>query len=139
MEGVIDMNGLTTIISGEENNYDDIKDLVRDVICKNYYELNEKEKKNELEKRTVANTIEDNIEIVNLYDTKQNYKEDAFILYDEITYILSLAKFNKIVLVEKAEFNYFSKYIKSIGIEPSKYIIINKFADEIMKNYLMHE
>ena len=133
------MNGLTTIISGEENNYDDIKDLVRDVICKNYYELNEEEKKNELEKRAVANTMVDNIEIINLHDTKQNYREDAFILYDEITYILSSAKFNKIVLVEKAEFNYFSKYIKSIEIEPNKYIIINKFADEIIKNYLKIE
>ena len=139
MEGVIDMNGLTTIISGEENNYDDIKNLVRDVICKNYYELNEGKKKNELEKRAVANTMVDNIEIINLHDTKQNYREDAFILYDEITYILSLAKFNKIVLVEKAEFNYFSKYIKSIEIEPNKYIIINKFADEIIKNYLKIE
>ena len=61
--------------------------------------------------------------------------KNAFIIYDEITYILSLLKFNKIILLEKTNANILGKYINKENIEEN-YLILNKFADEIMQKYL---
>ena len=46
-----------------------------------------------------------------------------------------MAKFNKIILLERTEANIFGRYINKENIKDN-YIIINKFANEIMKKYL---
>ena len=132
------MENLIVIEGKEKYQYKDIKGLIENFINKNYFNMSEEERKKELEKKTMANTMQSNIKVVKLEKDKKNFDENAFILYDEISYILSLLKFNKIILLEKTDANIFSKFINKKNIE-CNYIIINKFANEILEKYLEEE
>ncbi len=129
------MENLIVIEGKEKYKYNDIKSLIKGFINERYYNMSETEQKNELEKKAIANTIQDNIKIYNMESKAQNYDKEAFILYDEITYILSMLKFNKIILLEKTNANIFGKYINKENITDN-YIIVNKFANEIIQKYL---
>ena len=129
------MKNLIVIEGDEKYQYDDLQSLVKNFINEDYYEMSKKEKENEIEKKTIANTMLEKIKTIKLEKGITEIAENAFILYDEITFILSLAKFNKIVLLEKTDADIFGKYIDKKNFEDN-YIIINKFADEIMKKYL---
>ncbi len=129
------MENLIVIEGKEKYQYKDIKSLVENFINKNYFNMSKEERKKELEKKAVANTIQRNIKIVDLEKDIIDFDENAFILYDEITYILSMLKFNIIILLERTDANIFGKYINKDKMEEN-YIIINKFAKEIMKKYL---
>lgn len=129
------MENLIIIEGKEKYKYNDIESLIKGFINERYYNMSETEQKNELEKKAIANTIQDNIKIYNMESKAQNYDKEAFIVYDEITYILSMLKFNKIILLEKTNANIFGKYINKENITDN-YIIINKFANEIIQKYL---
>lgn len=129
------MENLIVIEGKEKYQYKDIKSLIENFINKNYFSMSEEERKNELEKRTIANTIQSNIKVVKLEKNKKDFDENAFVLYDEISYILSMLKFNKIILLESTDANIFGKYIDKNWIKDN-YIIINKFSEEILKKYL---
>ena len=129
------MENLIVIEGKEKYKYNDIESLIKGFINERYYNMSETEQKNELEKKAIANTIQDNIKIYNMESKAQNYDKEAFIVYDEITYILSMLKFNKIILLEKTNSNIFGKYINKENITDN-YIIVNKFANEIIQEYL---
>ena len=129
------MENLIVIEGKQKYKYNDIKSLIKGFINERYYNMSETEQKNELEKKAIANTIQDNIKIYNMESKAQNYDKEAFIVYDEITYILSMLKFNKIILLEKTNANIFGKYINKENITDN-YIIVNKFANEIIQKYL---
>lgn len=129
------MENLIVIEGKEKYKYNDIESLIKGFINEKYYNMSETEQKSELEKKAIANTIQDNIKIYNMESKAQNYDKEAFILYDEITYILSMLKFNKIILLEKTNANIFGKYINKENITDN-YIIVNKFANEIIQKYL---
>ena len=129
------MKNLIVIEGKEKYQYDDLQSLVKNFISPNYYEMSKEEKENELEKKTIANTMLEKNKTMKIEKEIKEIDENAFILYDEITFILSLAKFNKIVLLERTDANIFSQYIDKQSFEDN-YIIINKFANEIMKKYL---
>ena len=129
------MENLIIIEGKEKYKYNDIESLIKGFINERYYNMSETEQKNELEKKAIANTIQDNIKIYNMGSKAQNYDKEAFIVYDEITYILSMLKFNKIILLEKTNANIFGKYINKENITDN-YIIVNKFANEIIQKYL---
>ena len=129
------MKNLIVIEGKEKYQYDDLQSLVKNFISPKYYEMSKEEKENELEKKTIANTMLEKIKTMKIEKEIKEIDENAIILYDEITFILSLAKFNKIVLLERTDANIFSQYIDKQSFEDN-YIIINKFANEIMKKYL---
>lgn len=129
------MENLIVIEGKEKYKYNDIESLIKGFINERYYNMSETEQKNELEKKAIANTIQDNIKIYNMESKAQNYDKEAFIVYDEITYILSMLKFNKIILLEKTNANIFGKYINKENITDN-YIIVNKFTNEIIQKYL---
>ena len=129
------MENLIVIEGKEKYKFEDLESLVKRFINNNYYNMSEDERKIELEKKSIANTMLRKIKVFELDNDLSNLDENAFILFDEFTYILSLLKFNIIVLLEKTDANIFGKYINREGIEDN-YIIINKFANEIMKNYI---
>lgn len=129
------MENLIVIEGKEKYKYNDIESLIKGFINEKYYNMSETEQKSELEKKAIANTIQDNIKIYNMGSKAQNYDKEAFIVYDEITYILSMLKFNKIILLEKTNANIFGKYINKENITDN-YIIVNKFANEIIQKYL---
>lgn len=129
------MENLIVIEGKEKYKFEDLESLVKRFINNNYYNMSEDERKIELEKKSIANTMLRKIKVFELDNDLSNLDENAFILFDEFTYILSLLKFNIIVLLEKTDANIFGKYINREEIEDN-YIIINKFANEIMKNYI---
>lgn len=129
------MEDLIIIEGKEKYQYKDINELIENFINKNYFAMSKEEKQKELEKKAIANTMLDNIIITKLENRTNNFDKNAFILYDEITYILSMLKFNKFILLEKTDANIFGKYINKENIEDN-YIIVNKFAGDIIKKYL---
>ena len=90
------------------------------------------------ESKKSINTADLFKKIVKLNKYPENFEENSFILYNEISYILSMLKFNKLILLERTDANIFGRYINKEWIEDN-YIIINKFADEILKKYLEEE
>lgn len=132
------MENLIVIEGNEKYKYNNIENLVETFVSKNYYNMSSEEKNSILEKKTIANTMMDNIKIVKLNKYPENFEENSFILYNEISYILSMLKFNKLMLLERTDANIFGRYINKEWIEDN-YIIINKFADEILKKYLEEE
>lgn len=129
------MEKLIVIEGKEKYQYKNLKSLVQGFINSNYYDMNEREKKEELEKKAVANTRQDNNKIVRISNDKNNFEKDEFVINNEVTYILSLLRFNKIVLLEKIDANIFGRYIDKTKLS-NNYIIINKFADDILEKYI---
>lgn len=132
------MENLIVIEGNEKYKYNDLKSLIETFISKNYFNMSTQEKNIVLEKKAVANTIMDNIKIVKLNKYPEDFEENAFILYNEFSYIISMLKFNKLFLLERTDADIFGKYINKEWIEDN-YIIINKFADEILRKYLEEE
>lgn len=129
------MKNLILIEGKEKYQYDDLQSLVKNFINPNYYEMSNQKKEKELEKKTIANTMLEKIKTMKLEKGITEIDENVFILYDEITFILSMAKFDKIVLLERIDADILGKYINKQSFEEN-YIIINKFANEIMQKYL---
>ena len=129
------MENLIVIEGKEKYQYENIKSLIENFINKNYFNMSKEEKEQEIEKKAIANTMLNNIKIEKLKEKTSNFDDNAFIIYDEISYILSMLKFNKIILLERTDANIFGKYIDKENIKDN-YIIVNKFANEIKKNYL---
>ena len=100
--------------------------------------MTKEEREKELEKKAIANTIQNNIKIVKRESNEMEFDTNVFVLYDEITYILSMLNLDKIILLERTDANILGKYINKANIKDN-YIIINKFANEIMKKYLENE
>jgi len=124
------------IVEGKEKyKYDNIEDLIETFVSNNYFNMSAEEKNELLEKKAVANTMMDNIKVVKLNKYPDDFEDNAFVLHNEISYILSMLKFNKLMLLERTDANIFGKYINKQSIEDN-YIIINKFANEILKKYL---
>lgn len=129
------MENLIVIEGKEKYQYKDIKSLVENFINKNYFNMTKEEREKELEKKAIANTIQNNIKIVKRESNEMEFDTNVFVLYDEITYILSMLNLGKIILLERTDANILGKYINKANIKDN-YIIINKFANEIMKKYL---
>jgi len=132
------MEKLIVIEGKEKYKYDDIENLIQTFVSNNYFNISDEEKNELLEKKAVANTMMDNIKVVKLNKYPDDFEDNAFVLHNEISYILSMLKFNKLMLLERTDANIFGKYINKEKIEDN-YIIINKFADEILKKYLEEE
>ena len=104
----------------EELQCDNIRELVKKLVDKNYYNYTDEEKYNKLKMLALANSLGN---------------DDKFLARDEITYILSLLISNKIVLLENKNADIFTKYIDKSNIK-NNYIIVNKFAGEILQKYM---
>lgn len=127
------------VIEGEKDyQYNNLQELVKDFIHPNYNEMSKEGQIKEIEKRAKANTVKENVEMI-MIDKEQIIStiglKNKFIINDEYTYILSMLIFNKFVLLEEINANIFGKYMKQ---KPKKgnYIILNKFANEIMQKYI---
>lgn len=131
------MKNLIVIEDNEKYQYEDIESLVKNIINKDYFNMSKQEKELELEKKAFANTFKSDIQLVKVNEETKEIAKNAFVINDEITFILSLAKFNRIILLERTDSNIFGKYINKENIEEN-YIIINKFANDIMDSYLLN-
>ena len=60
------------------------------------------------------------------------------VIQDEITYILSLLKIDKFMILENIESNFLTKHLDKSNFE-GNYIIVNKFAEELLGKYVTHK
>lgn len=110
-----------------------VEEVVKTLIDERYYELDEKEKLEKREMKAIANCINNSFEIVENVNSKD--LENKFVIKDETTYVLSLLIINKIILLERIDSNIYTSSIDKSNMKDN-YIIVNKFAKELLKNYL---
>ena len=121
------------IIEGDNKiQCDSEKEVVKILIDSNYYNLMEKEKR---EIKAMANCMNNKMKIVDQIDINNESVDDKFIIIDEITYILSLLMTNNIILLERVDSNIYTGTIDKSKIKDN-YIIVNKFAKELLESYL---
>ena len=127
---------LSKIIIIENDNKvqcDSEEEVIKLLIDKRYYELSEKEKSEKREIKALANCINNKMQIVE--DSDSEDIENKFIIKDEITYVLSLLITNKIILLERIDSNIYTANINKSEMKDN-YVIVNKFAKELLKIYL---
>ena len=130
------MQMLNKVIIIEDDNKvqcDSVEEVVKTLIDEKYYELDEKEKLEKREMKAIANCINNSFEIVENVNSKE--LENKFVIKDETTYVLSLLIINKIILLERIDSNIYTSSIDKSNMKDN-YIIVNKFAKELLKNYL---
>ena len=124
---------LIIIENGKEFESDTLEEIVKVLIDENFYNMTKEEKAKAMKIKALANCIGTKIDIVDTvkFDDESDF-DNKFIIKDEITYILSLLIMNKIILLERIDSNIFTKDIEKEE-DKGNYIIVNKFAKEILK------
>ena len=124
------------IIEGDNKiQCDSEEEVVKILIDSNYYNLTEKEKNEKRKIKAMANCMNNKMKIVDQIDINNESVDDKFIIIDEITYILSLLMTNNIILLERVDSNIYTGTIDKSKIKDN-YIIVNKFAKELLESYL---
>ena len=136
------MDPLVVIIQGQQFKIKNLNNLVASIFGKSYFDLSQEERlKVRYEKahaisqfhkylpivNTEQGTYGDNFDIV-----KKDYDfENAFIIDDDYSYILSLCKINSFMLLEVRNSNIFTGLIDKSEIKDDL-VVINHFAKEIL-------
>ena len=136
------MDPLVVIIQGQQFKLKNLNNLVASIFGKSYFDLSQEERlKVRYEKahaisqfhkylpivNTEQGTYGDNFDIV-----KKDYDfENAFIIDDDYSYILSLCKINSFMLLEVRNSNIFTGLIDKSEIKDDL-VDINHFAKEIL-------
>ncbi len=126
------------IENGEKYQCDLIEDIVKVLIDDDFYTMSKSDQNKIMKFKAIANCFNNNFEIIenqNSIDMKDKL-ENKFVIYDEITYILSLLLLNKVVLLERTDSNVFIKYLDNID-STDNYVIVNTFAKDILQRYLI--
>ena len=130
------LNNLIAIEKKNDYQCNTINELVKKLIDEKYYELTLEQRKNKMKMLAMANTLNKKMEIGD--NCSCDNINGKFIIKDEFTYILSLLICGNIVLLEKKESNVFIKYT-NVPESKDNYIIVNKFAKDILKSYLKEQ
>lgn len=128
------MKDLILIEGNEKYQFDTLEELIETIIHKQYYEMSENVKKEQLELKAFANCMQENVDIVSKGE-KLTSIDGKFIIQDEITYVLSLLLLNKVMLLERTNSNIFTKNLDKSNISDN-YIIVNHYAKDLLKKYL---
>ena len=136
------MDPLVVIIQGQQFKLKNLNNLVASIFGKSYFDLSQEERlKVRYEKahaisqfhkylpivNTEQGTYGDNFDII-----KKDYDfENAFIIDDDYSYILSLCKINSFMLLEVRNSNIFTGLIDKSKIKDDL-VVINHFAKEIL-------
>lgn len=132
------MENIIIVEEKEKYVFENIEEVVKQFLGKDFYDLNEEEKYKRLRMRTAMNSSFRNIQIKDLKKGEKvlDIKEEQYIVYDEETFLLSLAKNNDIVIYEKENANLFAKNIDKSNLErvAKEYIRINDCANELLEN-----
>ncbi len=138
------MDPLVVIIQGQQFKLKNLNNLVASIFGKSYFDLSQEERlKVRYEKahaisqfhkylpivNTEQGTYGDNFDIV-----KKDYDfENAFIIDDDYSYILSLCKINSFMLLEVRNSNIFTGLIDKNKIKDDL-VIVNHFAKDILED-----
>ena len=139
------MKNLIVIEDGESFEYSTLEELVKDLISKDYYTMSDEVKNKKLIELIYKNIINMNIKDIKEIDnqineyTKNEYLAILFLLKNytknEYLAILFLLKNNVFTLLENIDSNIFVKYLNKANFD-NNYIIVNKYAEEILEKYI---
>ena len=102
------------IVEGKSKyEFNDKKEIVKQFLGEDFYKLKDNEKYKRIKLKTLMNATFRNIEVKDIIkgDSIDNIEKNQYIVYDEDTYLLSLAKNNDIVIYENEKVNQFSENI----------------------------
>lgn len=135
------MKKIVLIADGEQTQFDSIEEL-KESIIPNYLTMSKDELKNYMYEKVFGFSMMNNLQIV---DTSRgvyegNYKignqvidfKKAIIIDNMDSYILSLCKFNIIILLEDKNNRYYTKGI-DVNRDSQDYIAVNEFANSLLK------
>ena len=136
------MDPLVVIIQGQQFKLKNLNNLVASIFGKSYFDLSQEERlKVRYEKAHAISQFHEYLPIVNTeqgtygdnFDIiKKDYDfENAFIIDDDYSYILSLCKINSFMLLEVRNSNIFTGLIDKSEIKDDL-VVINHFAKEIL-------
>lgn len=133
------MDNIVIVENNEKYCFKTLEEAVKQFLGEDFYNLNDEEKYKVLRLKTVRNSVfNNNTPVIDLRkgDKLEYVEENQYIIYDEETFLLSLAKNNDIVLYEEINANIFVKNIEKEKLDKldGDYIIINFCADELLKN-----
>lgn len=124
------MKNLIVIEDGESFEYSTLEELVKDLISKDYYTMSD-----EVKNKKLIELIYKNIINMNIKDIKEKDNQINEYTKNEYLAILFLLKNNVFTLLENIDSNIFVKYLDKANFK-NNYIIVNKYAEEILKKYL---
>lgn len=108
------------IIEGEKDiRCQTIEDVVRVLVDERYYEMPDQQKKEVLDRKAAANSLN---------------TDQKFVLDDEITYVLSLLRNEIVYLLEYMGHRELTKDI-DCPENGKNYIVVNNFADRLLSEY----
>ena len=136
------MDPLVVIIQGQQFKLKNLNNLVASIFGKSYFDLSQEERlKVRYEKAHAISQFHKYLPIVNTEQVtygdnfdivKKDYDfENAFIIDDDYSYILSLCKINSFMLLEVRNSNIFTGLIDKSEIKDDL-VVINHFAKEIL-------
>lgn len=133
----MELKKIILIQNGKSRQMDSKEEVIEFLFGDNYYNLSLEERKELIKLNTIVNTINLDRKLL-ILDNKKNTSfnlDTDFIVYDEVTYLLSLLMLNKCMLLEKKDSNIFTSDIDKSNILDN-YIIVNTFAKELLKKYI---
>lgn len=123
--------------NGKLYEYDNLMEMVRQILGKDYYQLSEKEKNEKLKLRTFMNAMMRGIPVEDVSESKElgDIEDEKYILLNEVTFLASLVKNKDIVVYEKITSNQFTQGIEKENLErvSKEYIRINDCANQILE------
>lgn len=136
------MDNIVIVENYEKYCFKTLEEIVKQFLGEDFYDLNNEEKYKRLRLKTVRNAVfNNNAPVIDLRKGEkiENIENKQYIVYDEETFILSLAKNNDIVMYEYINANIFVKNLDKEEIESLEkldddYIIINFCADKLLEN-----
>lgn len=133
------LNKLILIENNKNYQFSNEKALVKYLMGNNYYNQSENERLEQMQLNALAKCLGTNLEILKL--DKANKKKERidvknkFIIYDEITYILSLLLTQRAMLLESTNSNIFTGNLDKTKVKEN-YIIVNTFAEKLLDQYI---
>lgn len=124
---------IIVIENGKNYQFDTEKELVEKLLGDNYYHLSNDEKRELLKIKAIANSINNNMEILESQDYSDIYNN--YILINEKTYILSLLISGNITLLERVDSEIFTGTLDKSKFTKN-YIIVNNFAKQILEQMI---
>ena len=136
------MDPWVVIIQGQQFKLKNLNNLVASIFGKSYFDLSQEERlKVRYEKAHAISQFHKYLPIVNTEQGTYGYNfdivkkdydfENAFIIDDDYSYILSLCKINSFMLLEVRNSNIFTGLIDKSEIKDDL-VVINHFAKEIL-------
>ena len=136
------MDNIVIVENNEKYCFNTLEEAVKQFLGEDFYNLNDEDKYKVLRLKTVRNSVfNNNVPVIDLRKGEEisNIKNKQYIVYDEETFFLSLAKNNDIVLYENKNAHIFVKNLNKEEKETLEkldddYIIINFCVDKLLEN-----